>query len=271
MELFRSFFTEEPPRKYKKYNGDRIRTRYFGHACILIETKDISIMIDPELSYTYESDVPRFTYEDLPKQIAYVLITHGHHDHILFETMLQLRHKVGKFIVGKNIKGSLQDRSIKLLYSNLGFKNIIKLAELEQVSENGIVITGIPFIGEHHDLRVASKLCYHVKLGNYSIWAVADSCNQSSEIDEHVHAIIGDVDVLFLRMECDGAPVSWVYGPIFTDMPERIKDHSRRGRGCNFKEGMNMVHQFNCKEVYVYAIGAEPWVNYTRSALHKPV
>jgi L-ascorbate metabolism protein UlaG (beta-lactamase superfamily) len=262
MQLFRSFFTEEPPQRYKKYNGDGVRTRYFGHACILIETKNISILIDPVLSYTYESDVPRFTYEDLPEQIDYVLITHGHHDHILLETMLQLRHKIKKIIVGKNINGALQDPSIKLLYSNLGFKNIIELTELEQISENGVIITGIPFIGEHHDLHIASKLCYHIKLGDYSILSVADSCNQSPEIYRHVHTIVGDVDVLFLGMECDGAPVSWVYGPFFTEMPERIKDHSRRGRGCNFKEGMDLVHRFHCKEVYVYAMGEEPWINY---------
>jgi L-ascorbate metabolism protein UlaG (beta-lactamase superfamily) len=262
MELFRSFFTEKAPKKYQKYNGEKIRTRYFGHACILIETKEISMLIDPVLSYTYESDVPRYTYEDLPEQIDYVLITHGHHDHILLETMLQLRHKIKTIIVGKNINGALQDPSIKLLYSTLGFKNIIELTELEKISEKGVVITGIPFIGEHHDLHVASKLCYHIKLGDYSILSVADSCNQSPEIYKHVQKVVGDVDVLFLGMECDGSPVSWVYGPFFTDMPERVKDHSRRGRGCNFNEGIDLVHRFNCKEVYVYAMGAEPWINY---------
>lgn len=262
MRLFRNLFTEKSPKKYEKYDGDKIRTRYFGHACILIETKEISILIDPVLSYTYESDVPRFTYEDLPEQIDYVLITHGHHDHILLETMLQIRHKVKKIIVGKNINGALQDPSIKLLYSNLGFKNIIELTELEQVVENGVTITGVPFIGEHHDLHIASKLCYHIRLGDYSILSVADSCNQSPEIYKHVHEIIGDVDILFLGMECDGAPVSWVYGPFFTDKPERNKDHSRRGRGCNLKEGMDLVRRFNCKEVYVYAMGAEPWITY---------
>jgi hypothetical protein len=38
--LFRTFFTEEAPVPYKKYEGDKIRMRYFGHACILVETKD---------------------------------------------------------------------------------------------------------------------------------------------------------------------------------------------------------------------------------------
>jgi len=89
---------------------------------VLIETKDISLLIDPVLSYTYESDVPRFTYEDLPEEIDYVLITHGHHDHILLETMLQLRHKIKNIVIGRNIDGAVQDPSLKLLYSNMGFQ-----------------------------------------------------------------------------------------------------------------------------------------------------
>lgn len=261
-DLFRSFFTEEPPKKYEKYTGDKIRTRYFGHACVLIETKDTTILLDPVLSYTYESDISRFTYDDLPDEIDYILITHGHHDHILLETMLQLRHKVKTIVVGKNINGALQDPSIKLLFNNLGFKNVIELNEFEQIENNGLTITGVPFIGEHHDIHLASKLCYHIKWGDYSILSVADSCNQSPELYKHVHDFIGDVDILFLGMECDGAPSTWVYGPFFTYQQEREKDHSRRSRGSNCREGMDLVHRFNCKEVYVYAMGAEPWIDY---------
>ncbi|MDX6183159.1 MBL fold metallo-hydrolase [Flavobacterium sp. Fl-77] len=261
--LFKDLFTTSAPKKYEKYTGDSMRIRYFGHACILIETKEHSIVLDPVLSYTYESDVSRYTYDDLPDEIDYVLITHGHHDHILMETMLQIRHKVKNIIVGKSIGGAIQDPSLNLLLRNLGFENIIELEELQTVTAiDGIKITGIPFIGEHHDIHINSKLSYHVELDGYSLLAVADSCNQSPELYEHVHEIIGDVDVLFMGMECDGAPASWVYGPIFTTKQEREKDFSRRGRGSNYDEGIKMVNCFNVKEVYVYAMGEEPWVRH---------
>ncbi|WP_291286918.1 MBL fold metallo-hydrolase [Flavobacterium sp.] len=261
--LFKDLFTTQEPKKYEKYTGDSMRIRYFGHACILIETKEHSIVLDPVLSYTYESDVSRFTYDDLPDEIDYVLITHGHHDHILMETMLQIRHKVKHIVVGKSIGGAIQDPSLNLLLRNLGFENIIELEELQTISAiDGIKITGIPFIGEHHDIHINSKLSYHVELDGYSLLAVADSCNQSPELYEHVHEIIGDVDVLFMGMECDGAPASWVYGPIFTTKQEREKDFSRRGRGSNYEEGIKMVNCFNVKEVYVYAMGEEPWVRH---------
>ena len=34
-----SFLTTEKPRPYPKYEGDGARWRYFGHACILLETR----------------------------------------------------------------------------------------------------------------------------------------------------------------------------------------------------------------------------------------
>lgn len=260
--LFNSFFTEVKPSEYHEYTGDHMRIRYFGHACILVETGGVSFLFDPVLSYTYESDISRYTYEDLPEKIDYVLITHSHHDHILMETMLQIRHKVGQIIVGANVKGTIQDPSLKLLFENLGFNNVREIEEFEDIKFPGGTITGIPFLGEHHDLFIQSKLCYLINYNNASILSVADSCNIEPKLYEKVHALYGDVDVLFLGMECDGAPSSWVYGPLFPKTPDRGKDYSRRGRGCNYSEGIGLVNIFKPKEVYVYAMGEEPWVRH---------
>ena len=120
-ERFRSFLTTDKPRPYAKYDGDGARWRYFGHACILFETRDVSILMDPVLSYTYESDISRYTYEDLPEVIDYALITHNHQDHILFETLLQLRHRIRNIVVPRNGGGALQDPSLRLLLSSAAF------------------------------------------------------------------------------------------------------------------------------------------------------
>lgn len=85
--LFESFFTNQALEPYSKYEGDKVRMRYFGHACILLETKDVSILVDPVISYYgYQTDVSIFSDADLPDTIDYVLITHNHQDHILFAT-----------------------------------------------------------------------------------------------------------------------------------------------------------------------------------------
>ncbi|MBN9381660.1 MAG: MBL fold metallo-hydrolase [Chitinophagaceae bacterium] len=264
--LFSTFFTTEKPEVFEKYKGDNIRTRYFGHACILIETKDISILSDPVMSYGYNSDISRYTYADLPDVIDYVVITHNHQDHILIETMLQLRHKIKHIIVPRNGQGGLQDPSVKRILERIGFRNVIEIDELESIELPGCVITGLPFMGEHGDLDIRTKMCHLVKMtDDFTILLAADSCNIEPKIYERVHEIVGDIDVLFLGMECDGAPTSWLYGPLLPEPLIKEHDHSRRLRGSNFREGIDLVDRFHPKEVYIYAMGQEPWLNYIMS------
>lgn len=262
---FRSFLTTEKPQPYTKYEGEGARWRYFGHACILLETKNVSVLLDPVLSYTYETDVSRYTYENLPEVIDYVLITHNHQDHILFETLLQLRPRIRNIVVPRNGGGALQDPSLKLLLKRCGFPNVIELGEMDEISFDGGGITAIPFLGEHGDLSVLTKSAYHLRFGKHTLLFAADSCNIAPQMYKHIHEQIGDVDALFVGMECDGAPVSWIYGPLLTQRLERSKDQSRRLAGSNYERAMAIVNELNCKEVYVYAMGQEPWLNYVMS------
>ncbi|MGH7617063.1 MAG: MBL fold metallo-hydrolase, partial [Gemmatimonadaceae bacterium] len=164
--LARSFLTEEPPVPYVPYTGSGVRWRYFGHACILIETRDVAILLDPVLSYTYESAISRYTYADLPDKIDFVLITHNHQDHILFETLVQLRDKIGQIVVPRNGGGALQDPSLKLTLQAAGCPNVTELTEMETIRFPGGSITGLPFFGEHSDLAVMTKLAHLVQLRN---------------------------------------------------------------------------------------------------------
>jgi L-ascorbate metabolism protein UlaG (beta-lactamase superfamily) len=266
-KLFKTFFTTEAPKKYVPYTGGGIRTRYFGHACVLVETSELSILVDPVISYDgYENDVPRYTVADLPEVIDYVLITHNHQDHVLLETLLQLRHRIKNVVVPSSSNGNLQDPSLKLMFQNIGFKNIIEMNEMESVNLDKCVITGLPFLGEHSDLDVRSKLCFHVNLHNhYKVLFVADSQNVEPRVYDRVHEVVGDVDVVFLGMECDGAPLSWLYGPLLPKKMDRDKDQSRRLAGSNFSEGMDLVNKFKPKDVFVYAMGLEPWLEFISS------
>lgn len=264
-DLLRSFLTPEPPLRYSPYTGAGVRWRYFGHACILIESQGTSMVFDPVLSYTYENGISRYTYLDLPDEIDYVLITHDHQDHILFETLLQIRHKIKNVVVPRNNRGHLQDPSLKLILENCGFKNVIEMSELEEIRVGDVSITGLPFFGEHADLDIHSKMAWLVKLGLHSLLFAADSCNIDPILYEHLHKEFGDVDALFLGMECDGAPLSWLYGPLLSRKIERGMDESRRLAGSNYEQGMNIVNSLNCREAYVYAMGQEPWLNYVMS------
>jgi len=259
------FFTTEKPKRYSRYGGEGMRWRYFGHACILLETPRLSFLFDPVLSYTYDSSISRYTYDDLPDKIDYVLITHNHQDHLLFETMLQLRHKIECVIVPRNGAGLLHDPSLKLILEAIGFKNVIELDEMQNVKFDGGYLTSLPFLGEHADLSVRTKLAYLVVLGGHKLVFAADSCNIEPELYRHLYREIKDVRALFVGMECDGAPLSWLYGPLLTRPLERAQDQSRRLNGSNFEQAIDIVNTLKCKEVFVYAMGQEPWLNYIMS------
>jgi L-ascorbate metabolism protein UlaG (beta-lactamase superfamily) len=265
-ERFAELLTDHPQKPYSKpYDKEGARWRYFGHACILLEAAGVSVLLDPVLSYTYETDISRYTYEDLPEYIDYVLITHNHQDHIMLETLLQLRHRIRNVVVPRDNGGSLQDPSLKLILKQIGFQNVIELAEMEEIRFDRGSITAIPFFGEHGDLNVLSKSAWRLEVNGHRLLFAADSANICPKLYEHIQRQTGDIDVVFIGMECDGAPMSWIYGPLITQRIERPKDHSRRLAGSNFERARDIVERFHAKEVYVYAMGQEPWLNYVMS------
>jgi L-ascorbate metabolism protein UlaG (beta-lactamase superfamily) len=265
-EAMRPFFTSSAPAPYSPYDGDGARWRYFGHACVLLEIRSLSILFDPVLSYTYESDISRYTYADLPDWIDHVVITHNHMDHILLETLLQIRHKVGQIIVPRAGQGAIQDPSLKMMFTNIGFANVREMGEFETLDlDEHASLVAIPFLGEHSDLAVTSKLAYVLRLGREQLMFAADSCNVEPRVYEHVHAITGDIGTLFIGMECVGAPLTWLYGPLMLRPVERAIDHARRLNGSDCAQALPLVSQFGCREVYVYAMGQEPWLNFVMS------
>ena len=264
-ELFSSLFTTEAPAKVTSKNRSGVRVRYFGHACVLVETPDVSILCDPVIPYNHEGAVPRWSYPDLPETIDYVLITHNHQDHCMFETLLQLRHKIKQLIVPRSSGGALMDPSMKLMLQNIGFPNVREIDEMETIEVPGGAIIGLPFLGEHADLNIRTKTAYFIKVQGKSILCAADSNNIEPAMYEHIHELTNDVDVLFLGMECEGAPLSWVYGSLLTKPLARKLDQSRRLDGSNYEKAISIVDCLKPKQVYVYAMGQEPWLTFVTS------
>lgn len=263
--LFESFFTESVPLPLSKYTEEHVRVRYFGHACILIESRDVSILCDPLISYQYDGEISRYTYADLPDSIDYILITHAHHDHFMLEALLQLRHKTKTVIVPKNNGGELTDPSMKLLLQTIGFKQVIEIDEIETIEVAGGKITGLPFLGEHADLKIRSKIAYLVNLQDNAIVVGADSSNCEFKIYDNIREAVGKIDLIFLGVQCDGAPLSWAYGPLLIKPLSRKMDHSRLSSGSDYEKAIALIESLQPKEVYVYAMGYEPWLSYLMS------
>lgn len=263
-EKFISFFTtEQPMSKYVEPSFNELRIRYLGHASILIEFKGTSILIDPFLSYDYPSELERYTLMDLPNKIDHVLITHAHLDHIALETLLQIRYKIGNIIVPKSSGMSIADPSLKLLLHNLGFQKVYEVDELEEIKfDDEFSVMSLPFLGEHHDLSIRAKNAYLIKAKGKQLFFAADSTNLDNRLYENIHSIVGDVDVAFIGMECNGAPLSWFYGPLLRKKINRIDDYSRHGSASDCEQALQLIKTFKCKSAYIYAMGLEPWLSF---------
>ena len=66
-------------------------------------------------------------------------------------------------------------------------------------------------------------------------------------------------------MECDGGPLSWLYGPLPTKLISHKRDQSRRLKGSGCRKGMGIVDRLHPRQVYGYTMGQEPWLNYLTS------
>lgn len=263
VDMLKSYFTQEKPVSLNPMNQQSdFLIRYLGHACALVKAGSINILIDPMIGYGQTSDVTKFNLNDLPETIDYVLVTHNHQDHLVIETLLQLRHKIKTIVVPRANRGSILDPSIKLILEHIGFKNIIELDEFEEIIEKDVRIIGIPFFGEHGDLCITSKLAYWIDMGVHKCLFVADSNNLDPDFYHHLYEQYGAVDYLFLGMECEGAPSSWIYGPMFSTPLPRDLDESRRLNGSNCDKALRIVDILKPKAVYVYAMGQEPWLSY---------
>lgn len=263
------FFTEEAPTsRYSSCPPNSMRIRYFGHASLLIESNGVSIMTDPSLGYETGGGIDRFSFRDLPESIDYVLLTHSHQDHILFEALLQLRYKIKTIVTPRCNGGFLQDPSLKLILEKAGFESVIELDELSRLKIPGGFITGLPFLGEHCDLHIRSKLGFHIEMDDHRILCLADSNNLDPVLYARLSEVIGAPDLIFIGMECAGGPMSWLYGDLLPRRLRREHDQSRRLSGSNFERARRIVDQFQPRGVLVYAMGAEPWFTHITSIVY---
>lgn len=255
-------FTEEAPSKRHQKVASGVKFTYTGHAGLLIESPDVSVLVDPIIPSRIQSnhnDVVSFS--ELPDYIDYVLITHNHSDHVQFETLLQLRHKIGKVIVPTNNGGSLADPSLKLILQNLNF-NVVAVEDMEEIELVGGRIIALPFLGEHGDLNIRSKSAWFVEIAGKSIFVGADSVNLESALYRQIKEYVGNIDVLAIGMECVGAPYTWCYGALTTSTVSKEIKESRRLNGSDFDKVRVMLDIFKPNQMFIYALGIEPWFRY---------
>ena len=261
LDYDRLFTTEEAKTKHNRVKSG-VRFQYLGHAGLMIESKKTTVLVDPVIASRGEKNSDEiFSFSQLPESIDYVFLTHSHQDHACIETLLQLRHKVKCVVVPRNNGGTLVDPSLKLMLQQFRF-NVIETDDMDVIDFADGHAISIPFIGEHGDLNIRSKTAWIFDINGKKIFAGADTSNLDPKIYEHVHDHTGDLDILAIGMECVGAPYTWIYGALCSSaVPQNIKNN-RRLNGCDAEKAMKLVNIFNPKQVYIYALGLEPWYKY---------
>lgn len=252
--------TTEPLAPADRHIDAGARIRYFGHACLLMQTPEAAVLTDPFISADTAAG-GRYTYADLPDHIDLALITHGHQDHIVLETLLQLRGRVGAVVVPRSSRGNLCDPSLGLYLKHLGLP-VVEVDDFDEVRFPGGKVTATPFLGEHADLDIRSKSTYWVELGGKGIFVGADSSGIDRQLYRYVREHLGAVDIAFLGMECDGAPLTWLYQALLTKPVTKKMSDSRKLSGSNAAQAGDIVTELGAREAYIYAMGEESWLGH---------
>lgn len=259
---YKELFEEKPSEFQHVPVESGIRLQYTGHAGFLVETPDLAVLVDPIIASrgaSYANDI--LSFNELPPKIDYICITHSHQDHTNLETLIQLRYKTDRILVPKNNGGTLADPSLKLLLQELGF-TVTEVEDLEKIKVKDGHIIALPFMGEHGDLNIRSKTAWLLELNGKKIFLGADSSNLDPTMYKHLAKITGEIDIMAIGMECVGAPYTWLYGALHTKRVSKNIKNSRRLNGSDAHQALGIVQTFNAKQVYIYALGLEPWYKY---------
>jgi L-ascorbate metabolism protein UlaG (beta-lactamase superfamily) len=271
MNLFRSFFSVTAPavKAQRHFDGDGVRMRFFGHACVLFQTTEVAVLFDPFVGIEPGSD-NRLILNDLPDFIDYVVLTHNHQDHFSAEMLIQLRHRIGRVIVPANNSGSITDPSMVLTLRELGFDAITALQPFETVKLPDGKVMSLPFTGEHADLNIYSKQAVSLTLKGRKFMFLVDSDGRDKFLYQRMMRRVGKIDALFLGMECNGAPLNWLYEPLMNKPLNRRNNESRRLSGADCLRASNILSEVEVPQVFVYAMGQDPWMNYIMGLEYAP-
>lgn len=261
-----SLFTTQAPPRPDAVVGSKVRV--LGHATVLIEHAGTSILVDPVIGYASARQDGGWTFSDLPDQIDAIVITHSHQDHFFLETLLQLRSRTQCVIVPQAARGELTDPSPAIMLRQLGFTDVREAPYLEPLKIGSATVTALPFLGEHGDLPIGAKATYAVNVEGENILLMADFRNIEPRVVAHLAKILPAVDTLFIGMECEGAPVSWLYGPLLSKPLPRNVDNARHLSSSDCAQAISLIDLFNPKRAFVYAMGQERWLRHITSKIY---
>ena len=164
----------------------------------------------------------------------------------------------------------MADPSIALILGRLGYTNVSTVDAFDQIKFDEGEITSLPFSGEHADLDIHSKQTILLEVKGRKFFFLVDSDAIDPALYKIVTMIAGKLDAIFIGMECYGAPLTWLYGPLLTTPVSRRDDESRRLSGSNCERAWRLVTDVRCSRAFIYAMGQEPWLRYIMGREYQP-
>ena len=269
-EGFRRLFTEEEPRRYRPNLTGEVRMQFFGHASVLLDFGGFTVMTDPTIGYDGDGFDQHYSIADLPETIDVVVLSHGHSDHFSLETLLQLRRRIGTIVVPQCSGGSLADIGLRVMLEHYGFTNVVELGDMQSLETGPARITALPFLGEHGELDIRAKMVPMVRMGGRGFLFATDTSPVDPTIYDLVAEEIGTIDALFIGLECVGAPMSWLYGPLLEAPLAREHSEDRALKGSFAAPADRLAEQLGARQIFVYALGIEPWLKHLTGCRYDP-
>ncbi|MEV7289392.1 MBL fold metallo-hydrolase [Streptomyces sp. NPDC093252] len=251
-----------PPKPHRHIeSGGRIR--YFGHSCLVLQTAGGAVVTDPFISADSGAGA-RYTPDDLPDFIDLVLVTHGHRDPIVLETLLQLRGRIGTIVVPRSLPG--QDTPSTGLYlSRLGFP-VVEATDYDEFAFPGGRVVATPFLGERGLPDLRGESTYWVQLAGRSVFIGANSSGLDPLPYRCIRRQLGSTDYAFLAVGCDSAPLAWLHHPLLTR--GRSAGDPHRAPGWNAGQAAAIMRELGAGQVYVHPVGGRPAPAHLLSPIH---
>ncbi len=138
-----------------------MKITFLGHAAFLIETDQFTIMIDPFL----QNGITKMKVTDFP-QIDYILVTHGHGDHI--GSTVELAKQTGATVIlNPELAHHLNKVDVKTHTMHIGGKKSFEFGSVKMTPAlhgSSIMIDGEPKEGGNPCgflIEIAGKTLYH--------------------------------------------------------------------------------------------------------------